>query len=296
MERGWVALAVGLVALAIPASAGAAVTFGSNLSQPAGSGHQVTGSTATEAIGSLPATSLAPGGQTSPIDGVIVRWRIKMGNTTTAVRLRVIRPGNSTIVTGAGTGESVIPPANTTSELATRLPVQAGDGIGVDFGDGETLTARSETIGATTHGWFPALQDGGPPDEGATFPSRELLINADVEPDCDSDGLGDETQDPDISSCNPGDTTPPDTTITKRPKDKTKKKQATFEFTASEPGATFECSLDGKPFSACSPPDTFKVRKGKHHFEVRAKDAAGNVDGSPASDDWKVRKKRRKKG
>ena len=90
----------------------------------------------------------------------------------------------------------------------------------------------------------------------------------------------------------PGDATVLDTTITQKPKDKTKKKTATFEFTASEPGATFECSLDGEPFSACSPPDTLRVKKGKHHFEVRATDAAGNVDGSPASDDWKVRQKK----
>jgi len=38
-----------------------------------------------------------------------------------------------------------------------------------------------------------------------------------------------------------------------------------------------------------------KVRKGKHTFEVRAKDAAGNVDASPATDAWKVKKKQTKK-
>ena len=92
----------------------------------------------------------------------------------------------------------------------------------------------------------------------------------------------------------PGDTNPPDTTITKRPKDKTKKKTAVFEFSSSEPGSTFECKLDGGQFAPCSSPDTLKVKKGKHSFEVRAKDAAGNVDGSPASDSWKVKKKRKR--
>ena len=91
----------------------------------------------------------------------------------------------------------------------------------------------------------------------------------------------------------PGDTTPPNTTITKRPKDKTKKKRRR---SSSPPAsrADVECSLDGKPFAACSSPDTFKVKKGKHSFEVRAHDAAGNVDVSPASDDWKVKKKKKK--
>jgi len=31
----------------------------------------------------------------------------------------------------------------------------------------------------------------------------KLDLSANVEPDCDADGFGDETQDPDISSCNP---------------------------------------------------------------------------------------------
>ena len=70
------------------------------------------------------------------------------------------------------------------------------------------------------------------------------------------------------------------------------KKSATFEFSSSEPGSTFQCSLDAAPFAACGSPDTLKVKKGKHHFEVRAT-AKGQTDGSPATDDWKVRKKRR---
>lgn len=91
----------------------------------------------------------------------------------------------------------------------------------------------------------------------------------------------------------PVESVPPETQITKRPKDKTKKKQATFEFTSNVAGSTFECSLDGAAFAPCGSPDTLKVKKGKHSFQVRAIDTAGNVDGSPASDGWKV--KRRKK-
>jgi len=32
----------------------------------------------------------------------------------------------------------------------------------------------------------------------------------------------------------------------------------------------------------------------EHTFEVRAKDAGNNVEGSPASDGWKVKKTRKK--
>ncbi len=88
------------------------------------------------------------------------------------------------------------------------------------------------------------------------------------------------------------DTTPPETTITKGPKKKTKKKKATFEFTSSEPGSTFDCKLDKHDFEPCVPPDKLKVKKGKHTFEVRAKDPAGNVDPTPASQSWKVKKKK----
>jgi hypothetical protein len=39
-----------------------------------------------------------------------------------------------------------------------------------------------------------------------------------------------------------------------------------------------------------------KVKKGRHTFSVRATDQDGNVDGSPATDNWKVKKKKKKKG
>jgi hypothetical protein len=87
----------------------------------------------------------------------------------------------------------------------------------------------------------------------------------------------------------------PIATITKGPKDKTKKKQATFEFTGTDARAvaSLQCSLDGGAFAACTSPYTVKVKKGKHTFSVRAVDQAGNV-GPPASDDWKRKKKRKK--
>ena len=96
------------------------------------------------------------------------------------------------------------------------------------------------------------------------------------------------------------DTTAPETTITKAPKRKvkTKKKKkvkAKFEFISTEPGSTFTCSLDGKPFAPCSSPHTVKVKKGKHGLEVVATDAAGNADATPAAYSWKVKKKKKRR-
>jgi len=93
-----------------------------------------------------------------------------------------------------------------------------------------------------------------------------------------------------------GDTTPPDTQITKKPKKRTTKRTATFEFTGTDavtpPAAlTFECKLDSKAFKPCTSPQKYKrLKPGKHKFQVQATDAAGNTDPTPAKYGWKVKR------
>jgi Ca2+-binding RTX toxin-like protein len=87
----------------------------------------------------------------------------------------------------------------------------------------------------------------------------------------------------------PSDATAPDTTITNGPPSKTGKTTVKFAFSSSEPDSTFECKLDKRAFEPCSSPKKAKrLDEGKHKFEVRAIDAAGNVDPSPAKDKFKV--------
>lgn len=84
------------------------------------------------------------------------------------------------------------------------------------------------------------------------------------------------------------DITPPETTITSGPSDSTSSTSASFSFTSSEPGS-FQCSLDGAGFTACSSPKTYTaLSDGQHTFEVRAIDRAGNVDPTPARREWSV--------
>jgi Ca2+-binding RTX toxin-like protein len=85
------------------------------------------------------------------------------------------------------------------------------------------------------------------------------------------------------------DTAAPETTIVKGPKHKTRKRKATIEFSSSEAGSTFECSLDGKPFAPCTSPFAKKVKRRRHSFQVRAIDQAGNADPSPALHKWRVK-------
>ena len=85
------------------------------------------------------------------------------------------------------------------------------------------------------------------------------------------------------------DTDPPETKLTKEAPDRTKRHEVKFKFTSDEPGSTFKCRLDDKRVRPCSSPKKVKsLDEGKHRFEVRAFDAAGNRDPTPAKDRFKV--------
>lgn len=86
------------------------------------------------------------------------------------------------------------------------------------------------------------------------------------------------------------DTVPPDTAIVDGPRGTVGDAAATFDF-FSEGGARFECSLDAADFAACDAPHVLAgLSGGPHTFQVRARDAAGNVDATPASRTWTVDK------
>ncbi len=86
------------------------------------------------------------------------------------------------------------------------------------------------------------------------------------------------------------DTGAPDTAIESGPSGPTPSTSATFELTSpDDPLATFECSLDGELFAACTSPREYTgLTQGSHTLEVRAVDAAGNRDPAPASRTWTV--------
>jgi len=85
------------------------------------------------------------------------------------------------------------------------------------------------------------------------------------------------------------DTQPPETTITSGPADSsTTGPGVTFNFTSSETGSTFECSLDAGPFLTCTSPQVLSLSNGSHTFSVRAIDAVNNIDPTPATRTWTV--------
>ncbi|MBI2620496.1 MAG: hypothetical protein HYW57_10485, partial [Ignavibacteriales bacterium] len=91
------------------------------------------------------------------------------------------------------------------------------------------------------------------------------------------------------SSVTAADTTPPDTVIDAGPASPTNSASAAFTFHATESGSTFECQLDGGGFTSCTSPKSYAgLTDGSHAFNVRATDAAGNTDATPATFSWVI--------
>jgi outer membrane protein assembly factor BamB len=85
------------------------------------------------------------------------------------------------------------------------------------------------------------------------------------------------------------DATAPNATITSGPSGTVTSTSASFSFSSSESPSTFECRLDAGSWAGCSSPKSYSgLSTGTHTFAVRATDAAGNVDGTPATREWTV--------
>lgn len=82
------------------------------------------------------------------------------------------------------------------------------------------------------------------------------------------------------------DQTAPETVLSAGPPPATDSAIAHLVFGPAAAGVTFECALDGGAFAPCTSPLDLTVTPGAHTLEVRAVDAAGNVDASPLSIAW----------
>jgi hypothetical protein len=81
----------------------------------------------------------------------------------------------------------------------------------------------------------------------------------------------------------------PQTTITSGASNPTTSKTAKFYFKASEAGSTFRCKLDNGIFGVCTSPRTYNnLTEGEHVFRVKATDASGNNDTTPAIYTWTI--------
>lgn len=188
MRGRYAVLFLVVAVLLTPSDAFAVVTVGSDLSGETGSA-DCGGSTCTIAQTALPGRDV-----TAPFDGVIVHWRVRAA--TGSVRLRVLHPAGAGAFTNAAQSQPVQATSTESLTFNSRTPVKAGDSIGVDLIDPSSSLGYRSTPGATDATWEPefnpmAVETRSPSGSGAD----EDLYNADIEPDADGDGYGDETQD-----------------------------------------------------------------------------------------------------
>ncbi len=238
---------------------------------------------------------------TVPSAGVITSWSV-MGDVSLAAKVQLKvgleAPDNVYTITGSSVPKQLTP--STLNTFTSRIPVTAGDRLGLRVPVGAiapcgVLTGNAADtiryIGGT--GPDPAL--------GSTYATNtasatvRVNVSANVEPDVDNDGFGDVTQDlcPTVTSSQ-GDCVAPDTgfgKVKKTVKTKAQKARVSIPLTATEAGATFTCSVDGKKPAPCTSPFKVTLKIGTHVVYVTSTDAAGNSDKTAATIKITVKKK-----
>jgi hypothetical protein len=141
-------------------------------------------------------TSVSSGAATSPIDGVIVRWRTYSYNAGESLTLSVLHPegGDVRVVAKSPALNTGSAPSGIVVSSPVRIPIRAGDMLGVEGSPANFYAYAHGGVGAWTL-INPSVDVGA---LGTPIPLNndfELLFGADVEPDADHDGFGDETQD-----------------------------------------------------------------------------------------------------
>jgi hypothetical protein len=198
--KGRAAVATGMVAaccLLVPAGAGAASTFGADMSL--GVDNPCFDCSSVTLVDSSGNTETG-----SPINGVLVTARLKSGGMGFPGFVRVIRP-TGTMGEFSNEGQvAIAPPSNSTpggevTEVPARIPIHAGDFLAAAFpGNAANFLHTSGAATCATHAETPTPHS---PGTNATYivpvlcGNFEVLVNGTVEPDADGDEYGDETQD-----------------------------------------------------------------------------------------------------
>jgi hypothetical protein len=239
-------------------------------------------------------------------DGVLTSWSVMGGAGDPAgddqFKLKIIESlgGDSYRVVA----EDPIPRMITPGALNTfqvRIPVEAGQLIALWQVGADAPCSFADPDGDGL-GWGVPVEPGvGDTLSGApAINAVQLNVSAKLEPDADRDSFGDETQDQCPANAalqtQPCDRTAPETTITKDAPKRIDTDKVKFRFESDEASSTFECKLKGKDlkrrirqFNDCDSPRRYRnLDEGRYRFKVRAIDAAGNVDLTPAKDRFRV--------
>ncbi|HEV7399631.1 MAG TPA: hypothetical protein VGN84_05110 [Solirubrobacterales bacterium] len=124
-------------------------------------------------------------------------------------------------------------------------------------------------------------RDNSAADFSAVFPSPRPNSLAPSERPCGS--AGGQQQGGSGAAGNQDGRGAPQTTLKRKPPRRTRDRTLAFRFVSDEPGSSFQCKLDSRPFKACrSPFTTARLTPGPHTFKVRARDDSGRLDPTPA--------------
>jgi hypothetical protein len=204
------AFSVAAVSLLMAPGAQSATLVGSPLTAPVAPGMRACTPSCTDINTVIPE---AGANLTAPFTGVIVRWRMIGNAAGGSFELRLVHPEGGGQYTGAGASDPEVPLGVGPTVFPARLTINAGDMIGINVSEG--LFWSGNTVNVTGGQYMsvqPTLTDGPPPQmPNFTVNDLESGVNADVEPDADGDGYGDETQDcaPTDPTTHPACPTPP---------------------------------------------------------------------------------------
>jgi hypothetical protein len=277
-----VLVGIATLALSVPVSASGATTIGQTFIPTTEPNTELCVGPITFLQSSSPQSSYAV-----PSSGVLTSWSYQASGTVSPIKFKLGRRVSGDSFRVEAESALVTPATNTVNTYPVRATVAPGDVIGIHFTG--TAGCTRITPGYEDHYYGGDVLPGTAPlfilDDG----SYQFDVSAQLEPDADGDGFGDETQDSCPTDPSKQDCIAPETRLTKDAPKTTDKSKVKFKFAADAADSTFECKADKKPYSPCSSPRTVKnLDQGKHTFKVRAIDAAGNVDPSPAKDKFKV--------
>ncbi|MGZ5362143.1 MAG: calcium-binding protein [Solirubrobacterales bacterium] len=146
----------------------------------------------------------SPGGKyAAPFAGVITSWSFQSSSAAggSPVKLKVGRRagGDDFAIVGESETES-IPDLDALNTFPVRIPVSTGDVIGLYTAPASVFYCARPATGHVVHqGAFGEDVALGAPVPFSPVNDLQLDVSAALEPDCDKDGLGDETQDTDLS-------------------------------------------------------------------------------------------------
>ena len=153
----------------------------------------------------------APPDYVATQSGIITSWSAKAGNSATGqLQFLVLRPTGATDTFTVIGKDSIktLSTANTVNTFSgVQFPVNAGDRVGYWQPNVASRPCAFDVTPVLPTNEFTFTAPISEPTQGSTLifatTQNTFRVNlvAAVEDDCDNDGLGDQTQDPDTSSC-----------------------------------------------------------------------------------------------